>query len=260
MSQQTVASVAGAPRDPAASPESSDHPGTPSRRRRLRRPRTRWLVAGAAAAVVAVGYVGWASPLTLVEHVVVEAPKGISPAGVRLASGISAADHVPAVDADRVRESIRTQFPEVADVTVTHVLPHTIRLSVTVRTPLAVVQSAGATYLMDAGGVLYDKVSSTKGLPIIRSATDAGRDEAREVLLMMPPDLRGRVTVVTASTHDDVSLTLRSGAQVQWGNSDDAELKAKVLAALLAVKATRYDVSTPTMPTTSGGVAAAPAS
>ncbi len=249
MSQETV--TAGT-RDAVEEPEAAEGSGPRKRRRWRPRVRARWLVAASVAALVVLGYVGWASPVTLVEHVVVQAPKGISPAAVRLASGISATDHVPAVDADRVREAIRSQFPEVADVTVDRALPHTIRLTVTVRTPLAVVQNGGATYLMDAGGVLYDKVSSTKGLPIVQSSTEAGRDEARDVLLMMPADLRGRVTTVTASTHDDVTVVLRSGAQVRWGNAADSALKAKVLAALLAVKATHYDVSTPSMPTTRG--------
>ena len=49
-----------------------------------------------------------------------------------------------------------------------------------------------------------------------------------------------------------MTLGLRGGATVRWGGVEDSDLKARVLAGLTAVKATKYDVSAPLLPTTSG--------
>jgi cell division protein FtsQ len=219
--------------------------------RRHPRRRRRILLAGAVGAGI-LYWVAWQSPVTLVEHVVVDAPRGISAESIRLASGISAADRVPAVDAEAVRLGIMTAIPAVADVQLERALPDTIRLAVTARTPLAAVEAGKGYYVMDAEGVVYDKVARAKALPVIKASTDAQREIARGVLLAIPEDLRAKVTRVTARSRDNVTLGLRGGATVRWGGVEDSDLKARVLAGLTAVKATRYDVSAPLLPTTSG--------
>ena len=245
-----LAPAAAAPADAAARAQHRSRTARLRSRRRLPRRRVVGLsVAGLAVA----GWIAYASPLTLVEHVVVTAPRGLSEDALRLASGIAATDHVPAVDADRVREALKTSSPAVAHVEVQRSLPNTIRLVVTARTPLAAVAAGKGYYLMDSEGVLYDKVGSAKGVPVVKASTDRGRDTARAVLLSLPEDLRATVKAVSASTRDDVSLVLRSGAKVTWGSAGDAELKAKVLDGLVALKADAYDVSAPLLPTTTGG-------
>jgi cell division protein FtsQ len=232
-------SVAGPQAPPPA--RRAAHPG---RRRRI-------LLAGVAGLGL-VYWVGWQSPLTLVEHVVVDAPRGLSAESIRLASGISAVDRVPSVDAEAVRLGIMTSIPAVADVRLDRSLPDTIRLAVTARTPLAAVEAGKGFYVMDSQGVVYDKVARAKDLPVIRARTDADREVARGVLLAIPEDLRAKVTRITAKSRDNVTLGLRGGATVRWGGVEDSDLKARVLAGLTAVKATRYDVSAPLLPTTSG--------
>jgi cell division protein FtsQ len=230
--------------DPAA----ADRAPVPQRRRRRR------VAMLASAGFLAAWWLGWASPVTLVEHVRVQAPRGISEESVRLASGISAQDHVPAVDADEVRQAIMSALPAVAGVEVSRSLPSTIRLRVTARTPLAALAEGKGFLVMDADGVLYDTVKSAKRLPVIRATTDVGRESARTVLLALPDDLRGRVKRVTARTRDDVTLALRGGSSVRWGSPEDSVLKVRVLEGLSSVKARRYDVSAPLLPTTSSPI------
>ena len=216
----------------------------PRRRRRL-------MIVGAAGLGL-LWWVGWHSQVTLVQHVVVDAPRGISEESIRLASGISAADHVPSVDEDAVRLGIMEAIPAVADVQLERSLPDTIRLAVVTRTPLAAVESGNGLYVMDAEGVIFDKVAGAKDLPVIRARTDESRETARSVLLAIPDTLRKRVVRVSAGSRDDVTLNLRGGATVRWGSVEDSALKARVLAGLMSVKATRYDVSAPLLPTTKG--------
>jgi cell division protein FtsQ len=227
------------------------HTTPPARTVRRPRSRRRVLLAGLAG-VGFVYWVGWHSPLTVVEHVVVDAPREISAESIRLASGISAADRVPSVDPAAVRVGIMTAIPAVADVQMERALPDTIRLTVTSRTPLAAVEAGKGFYVMDADGVVFDKVKRAKGLPVISARSDADRQVARDVLLAIPDDLRAKVTGITARSRDDVTLRLRGGTTVRWGSVEDSELKARVLTGLAAVKATKIDVSAPLLPTTSG--------
>lgn len=229
-----------APPAPAPAPRQAH----PQRRRRI------MLAGGAGLGLL--WWVGWQSPVTVVEHVVVDAPRGISAESIRLASGISPADRVPSVDAESVRLGIMTSIPAVADVQLERSLPDTIRLMITARSPLAAVDAGKGFYVMDAEGVVYDKVANAKRLPVIKAGTDAQREIARAVLLAIPDDLREKVTRVTAKSRDNVTLGLRGGATVRWGGVEDSDLKARVLAGLMAVKATKYDVSAPLLPTTSG--------
>ena len=60
---------------------------------------------------------------------------------------------------------------------------------------------------------------------------------------------------VVARSRDDVVLSLRGGALVQWGSAEQAEAKIAVLTALLPLKASYYDVSAPDLPTTRGTLA-----
>lgn len=219
------------------------------------RPRRRRRIVGAVLLAVALVWaLGWHSPLTQVEHVVVHSPKGIPEAAVRLSSGISASDHVPAVDSAAVRLALMTAIPSIADVRVSRSLPSTITLTVTAREPFAVVKAGKGYYVMDVGGVVFDKVATPRGLPVITARSEVGREAAREVLRSMPGSLRADVEEIGGHTRDDVTLVLKDGATVRWGSAEDAVLKARVLAGLLVVKARRYDVSAPLLPTTSGTI------
>jgi cell division protein FtsQ len=237
---------------PEESVEATAEPARKPARRPAHPRRRRRIVLAGVAGLGLVYWVGWQSSLTLVEHVVVDAPRGISAESIRLASGISAADRVPSVDPEAVRLGIMTAIPAVADVRLERSLPDTIRLEVTTRTPLAAVEAGKGFYVMDAQGVVYDKVGRARDLPVIKARTDGEREIARGILLAIPEDLRAKVTRITAKSRDNVTLGLRGGATVRWGGVEDSDLKARVLAGLTAVKATRYDVSAPLLPTTSG--------
>jgi len=59
-----------------------------------------------------------------------------------------------------------------------------------------------------------------------------------------------RVDHVVLSSADSILLELRDGDQVRWGSAESSQQKAAVLAALLQIPATVYDVSVPEQPTT----------
>lgn len=143
-------------------------------------------------------------------------------------------------------------IPAVADVRVYRRPPHTIRLDVREREPLAALAAGKGYLVLDAEGVTFDRVSKPGPLPVIESSTQQGRDTARQVLVSLPADLAGMVRRLAARTRDDVTLTLEDSAVVRWGSVDEVDLKSRVLRGLLPVEAARYDVSAPLLPTTSG--------
>ena len=58
------------------------------------------------------------------------------------------------------------------------------------------------------------------------------------------------IDAVAEKDETTVTFTLKSGATVKWGSSEDSDRKAEVLAVLLRLKAKMYDVSVPGTPVT----------
>jgi cell division protein FtsQ len=103
---------------------------------------------------------------------------------------------------------------------------------------------------VDESGAVFDPPG---GLwltdPVIRGEPRA-IPEAVAVIASIPEDIERRVRDVQALSPDDIRLRLGNDAIVRWGNADEAEFKAEVLAALLPRRAKGYDVSAPRLPTT----------
>ena len=96
------------------------------------------------------------------------------------------------------------------------------------------------------------------GLPEIDAPLDdqgaRALDAALVLLNALPADLHAQVAEVSAPTRDAVRMTLRDGVVVEWGSSEEAALKVRVLQTLRAVPenagVTVYDVSAPRLPVT----------
>jgi cell division protein FtsQ len=93
-------------------------------------------------------------------------------------------------------------------------------------------------------------IAVTARTAIAVTPTGLAVDAAMGVLSLMPDDLRPKIAKLTASTRDNVELTLKSGAILRWGSVEQPELKSQVARALLKRKAKVYDVSAPELPTT----------
>ena len=79
---------------------------------------------------------------------------------------------------------------------------------------------------------------------------DSAEKEAERALAGLPADIRAQVTDMTATTANDVTLTLGgTGTEVVWGNADDSAYKAVVLAKAMTARppdgVSSYDVSSP---------------
>jgi cell division protein FtsQ len=227
-------------------------------RRQWARRWMRWrVVAAVLALVVLVATAVWLvffSAVLVVSKVQVEGNRILGPDRVLAVAEVPMGEQLAVVDLEAISRRVAA-LAEVADVDVTRAWPDGIRIDVTERTAIAVVELGGRLRGLDAEGVVFrDYRSAPKGLPRVRPTTSTGSDalaEAAGVVAVLPGDLAARVDHVEVQTIDQITLVLRDGRQVLWGSAEQSELKARVLPELLAAqRAQVYDVSVPESPIT----------
>lgn len=187
--------------------------------------------------------------------------RGVSllrPGQVRAAAAVPEGEALARVDLERIRTRVQALAP-VRSADVSREWPDQVRIDVTERTAVAVVDIGGHLKGMDEDGVVFrDYATAPADLPRVQTGSDTSSDalhEAALVVAALPGDLATKVDHVQVETIDQITLALRDGRTVRWGSSADSDLKAEVLAKLLAAapKAGVYDVSVPGNPTTSPG-------
>jgi cell division protein FtsQ len=229
-------------------------------RRFTRRARHRALAGGISGGLVVLLVAGTAitvfSPMLSLRTITVAGTETLDPAAIEESLADQLGSPLAFVDEAQIAARLGT-FPAVASYATRTVPPNELVVTVVERTPVAVVPSSGGFDLVDpAGVVLGTTPERPAGFPLVEVADGtegAGFRAAAEVVLALPDSVATQVDLVTASTTDDVALTLAGGVQrVVWGSADDSELKARVLAGLLPQvdegAAVEFDVSAPMAP------------
>lgn len=170
------------------------------------------------------------------------------------------------VDLDKVQQRVGS-VPRVEKVEAWRGWPHTLRVKVTERQPVAAVKAEDGRFSqVDAGGVFFATESQPPAgvpvveLPLSQQATDALGVIDRPALVRaaitvaagLPPEVAKQASTVQVHSYDDIRLQLGNGATVRWGSAERTDRKAKVLTALLGQRAASYDVSAPDAPAVSG--------
>ncbi|MGZ8737571.1 MAG: cell division protein FtsQ/DivIB [Nocardioides sp.] len=218
----------------------------------------RWLawrvvlaVVAVLAAVASVVWLVFFSSVLAVKGVQVEGAAVLDPRDVRRVAAVPTGSPLAGVDLDEVAERVEALAP-VLDVDVSRAWPSRIRIDVTERVAVAVVDQGGVLHGVDEEGVMFRRYPSRPpSLPLLRIGAATQADalaEAARVVESLPRDIASRVEYVSVTTVDTISLRLRSGQTVQWGSADESGHKAEVLAVLLEQKASLYDVTVPGQP------------
>ncbi|MFC6238712.1 cell division protein FtsQ/DivIB [Longivirga aurantiaca] len=212
-----------------------------------------WLALALVAMIAGVAvWLVWFSSVLSVQEVRVVGATGVPVDQVRTAASVRVGTPLARVDADGVAERVGA-IPEVGAVEVRRGWPDVLVVVVTERTPVGVVRAGPGFAYVDATGARFGSASTRPAaLPVVRPSDETSLLAGVQVVDSLPADLRARVVAVVARSRDDVVLSLRGGALVQWGSAEQAEAKIAVLAALLPLKAAYYDVSAPDLPTTRG--------
>ena len=145
-------------------------------------------------------------------------------------------------------------IPAVKSAAISRSWPSTIAISVTERTPVAVVDRGSVLQAVDEDGVLFGSYArQPDDLPLVQTAADVKSEalaEAARVVSSLRPDIAAKVDRVEVETVDRIKLLLAGGRTVMWGSAEDSSEKAAVLAVLLERDVDEIDVSVPGRPTT----------
>ncbi|MGD7731956.1 cell division protein FtsQ/DivIB [Propionibacteriaceae bacterium G57] len=226
-----------------------------ARQRKRQQARRRVLVRGAIAAgiavllAVAVWLVGF-SPVLSATSVEVEGTDVTTVAGVRGQARVPMRTPLIRVNTDDIATRVAA-MPAVESVRVERRWPNTIAILVTERTPVLQRRVGGTFYWSDAKGVVFHQATKARAGLVVVEAPDDRRllTDLATVQASLTPALRSRVQKITATSPDNITLVLDKGQTVIWGSSAQSTTKAQVATAMLGVKATVYDVSSPANPT-----------
>ena len=199
----------------------------------------------------------WGSPVLAVRSVRVDGVATLAADQVREIAGIAEGTPLLRVDVAAARDRV-ARLPQVDSVEVTRGWPSTVVITVRERRPVVVVGRPGDRSLVDASGVLFDTVTGDPPAGVIPlDVSDPGPHDpatmaALGAIVALPGDVRDQVSAASATSAEDVTLTLQDGTLVRWGTSDDTRDKAAALAAVLGQieakgldPADTIDVSTP---------------
>lgn len=221
----------------------------------LRRRRNAWLTAlGALGAVLLFVALGVFTPLMSLQEVVIEGTTRVNAAQIQAALQSEINKPLPLVDQATVEKAVAAQ-PLVKSFSVESLPPHTLLIKIVERQPAGYLPTAEGFTMVDAAGVVMETTPERiPGVPLFTvegdSAKAPGFEAGLNVLHSLPAALAGQIDEVIAKTTDDVIIVLSgTGARVFWGGPENAALKSKVLASLLAVNpvgsVSEYDVSSP---------------
>jgi cell division protein FtsQ len=225
-----------------------------ARRARRRRWVRRLLLLTVLGAVVGgVWAVGWSTALG-VRRVSVGGEHRTSAATIRAAARVPIDRPMARVDMQAIAHRV-AGLPTVAHVDVTRAWPHTMRIVVRERVPVAVVRRGSARRYVAADGVDFAPAPDRTPYPLLdvdvalvsRGSLLAGI----AVVGHLPSPLTRRLSSVEVLDPTDVRLHLTDGTTVHWGGAERPEDKAEVLRALqrLNPSAKTFDVSAPDAPT-----------
>ena len=241
------------------------------RRLRLRR------VTTAAIVVLVVAMATWA---LLLSPLLGMRPQRISVAGsdgsvsdkqVRDVLAPYTGDSLLRLDTGRLSTQVSDKLVRVRQAQVTRSWPRGLRVQLTMRVPVATVQGADGYQVLDNEAVVLERVpEAPSGLvTIVPDKTDGASGSqtisakqvaaVTQVVGSLTPQTLAQVASGSATEAGQVTLTMSNGASVVWGDTQDNELKARVLATLMTTSASIYDVSSPHRPTTRSADGAASA-
>jgi cell division protein FtsQ len=142
-------------------------------------------------------------------------------------------------------------LPRVDSVHVVRDWPGTVAVTVVERRPLLAVPQPEGYVLVDGHGVAYETSSSIPD-GVLRTDADPTANalmvQLGIVAAALPDGLRNRVVRLQATSADDITLDLRGGLVVHWGDATESPLKAQVVTALRKRAGTSIDVSAPHNP------------
>jgi cell division protein FtsQ len=241
-----------------------------SRRRKAvaRSKRKRYFIGGALVlGVVTLVYLMFWSPVLRVQEVKVVGARHTTSEQIAEVAGLDTSDNLLRISTGAIAARAE-ELPWVKKADVDRMLPGTVRVRITERTPALLLSLASGEWTIDASGVVLEEGEAVKGLPVLTGVEVGGvtpgdrlqTEEARDALISfkaLPAAMRKDVAAVLAPTRERISFSLVTHTVVRFGAAERLDAKNKVLRALLArlrsehVTPAYIDVRVPTNPAVS---------
>lgn len=218
---------------------------------RQRRRRRIWLATGAAVVALVLGSIAAAySPLFSVERITVVGTSGLDAAAVSTALSGQLGTPMPLVDESAIKAEL-VRFPLVESYSLEARPPHELIVRIVERTPIGAVPGDAGYTLVDAAGVaLSTTPEPPAGTPLLEIQGGPGSaafEAAGQIFRSLPESLRSQIATISATTPNDVTLTLSDSRAIVWGGTSDTGEKIRAVDRLMSVRpdAAAYDVSSP---------------
>jgi cell division protein FtsQ len=215
------------------------------------RRRGRWLVgAGVVAIVLVLGWVVAFSPVLGARQVSVRGAHQLSTGTVLDAAQVRHGAPLIRLDTGAVARRVEA-LPEVASAQVAISYPSSVVITVVERQAVGYLdQGTGKFTLVDRTGDQFRTVTATPtGLPRFDVPAGAsGRATGQAVAVVagaLDGSVRAALSAIQAADPTSITLQLRDGRSVNWGDDQNSPLKAKLLLVLLEQPGTFFDVSNP---------------
>lgn len=208
-----------------------------TRRRRI----TGLVIAGICVILLGVLAVAVFSPILALKTIKIEGASAVKTRDVRSVLDDQLGTPLALLDTGKIDRDL-SQFTLIRSYVTEIVPPNTLVVRIVERQAIGALPDGSTFDLVDPAGVILKTSPTRAGLPIIdigsAKAGSPAFDAAVKVLLALPTAIAGKVQTVSASTLDNVSLTLAGDHHtVVWGSADGSEQKAITLADLLNTSA-----------------------
>jgi cell division protein FtsQ len=202
-------------------------------------------IAGAVVLVVGACMAVYSSPLFKITSIEVAGAEHISADAVRALAKVPADATLIRFPADAVAARVSAD-PWVASVSVSRVFPSGMRIRITERVPIAVVDAGAALWLVDGTGMVIAKPSAqaSSTLPVVHDVPGldlkAGRRTVSEPLLNavavltgIAKELAATVTAMSAPTVDGATLITADRVEIVVGQATDLSTKSELALRIL---------------------------
>ncbi|WP_375498164.1 cell division protein FtsQ/DivIB [uncultured Jatrophihabitans sp.] len=214
------------------------------------------LIAGGVVVLLAAA-VTWVvafSPLIGVRSVQVRGAHTLTTAQVEAAAHVRHGTALVRLDTAAITRRVE-RLPGIATAQVSTSFPSTVVVTITERTPVGYLRSAGRVLLVDRTGFAYHAIAKAPStLPKLVVPTGAASRSARaavaQVGAALPAALRPDVQSIDALDPGAITLVLTNGRIAQWGSASRNAEKGRILPVLLshAKYDTQFNVVDPRRP------------
>lgn len=195
---------------------------------------------GVIAVLVAAWWISTSSLFSL-RTLHVEGASGLPPGAIEQAAGLSPATNLVWLSTGALARRLDAD-PRIASSQVERVLPSTLFIRVTERSPVAIFAAGGRRLAIASDGTVMGPPPAGALLPVLPE-TPAGQglrpgDTMRggpplEAAATLPREIRAQVARISWGPGGTLELSLRTGTLVRYGLPDDLRAKAATLAAVL---------------------------